>query len=138
MKLPTSTGDLPTSREPWDEDVSYRGVIRKLDVAENLDKAGGQFLKCEIEVTEPEARRGEKIRDNYIAIPMDVDDDMEEKQRRRAMERGVRLGRLSQSAKLNTDDTDDFVGAEVAFTVSNEEYPEGSGQMVPRVKDYLI
>jgi hypothetical protein len=39
---------------------------------------------------------------------------------------------------VGSDDTDDLIGAELQFTITNEEYPEGSGDKRARPKEYLI
>jgi len=138
MRLPVSMGDLPTSREPWDEDITYSGIIRDIKPSASPDKNGNMFFGIKVEVTEPEDRRGQKVTDNYIPVPPEVEGSSTDSERRAAMDVGVRLGRLATAAKINTDDTDDLLGAEIQFTVKNEEYPEGSGQQMPKVLDYMI
>ena len=120
------------------EEGGVRRIVRKADLSETTDKNGNQFLKLQIEVMEPEEFAGKKVFDNYIPIPGEIDPSLSGVRRQRALEVGVRLGRLAASARVKGDDTDDLIGAEVSFTVQNEEYPEGSGTLRSRPKDYLI
>lgn len=138
MRLPVLMGDLPTSREPWDEDLTYAGIIRSIKNSANPDKNGNMFFGISVEVLEPEDRRGQKIGDNYIPLPPEIGPDASDIERRNSLDVAVRLGRLAASAKVAGDDTDDLLGAEVQFTIKMEEFPVNSGQHIPKIADYMI
>lgn len=135
MKLPVSTDQLPLETEPWDDSITYRGVIKAFTIAAKTDKNGNNYGAVEVECLEPEEKRGRKIFDNYVPIPPEIDEGMSDKQRKTSLELGVRLSRLAASAKIVAEDTDDLIGGEISFTVRNDEY---QGRMVPKIAEYLI
>lgn len=145
-KIPVNPMDIPTTQTPMPDNVVYTGIIRVFEMAMNgdqpkLDVNGNQYMKAEIEVLEPAELRGKRIRDNYIGLPGDVAPDMDDLQRKRTMENGVRFACLLESAgyrKPATEiNTDDLIGEQVTFTIKNEEFPKGSRRMVPKINDYL-
>lgn len=137
-EIPINPADLPVETEPLPDDITYEGTISNVGGVA-VDKNGNDYFGIKIEITQPEEWKGRVIGDNYIALPRTPDPDMDARQRRRALESGVRLGRLCRSAKFNPGarpwDTDELVGQEVTFTVRNDEY---QGRLVPKVNDYLI
>ena len=135
MKLPVSTDQLPLETEPWDDTLTYRGIIKAFNIAVKTDKNGNNYGSVEIEVTEPEERRGRKVPDNYVPIPPELTPSMSDTMRKMALELGTRLGRMAASCKIVAEDTDDLIGGEVQFTVKNEEY---QGRLLPKVAEYLI
>ena len=135
MKLPVSTDQLPLETEPWDDSITYRGLVQAFNIASKTDKNGNVYGSVEVEVLEPEEKRGRKILDNYVPIPEGIDDSMNDKQKKATLELGVRLSRLAASAKIVAEDTDDLVGGEISFTIRNDEY---QGRLNPKIADYLI
>lgn len=131
LRVPGSA--LPTISEDVPEDRPFEAIIKDLTVADNTDKRGHEFLKAQLELVDADWK-GKIVFDNYIPIPTEE----EYAAGGRALEVGVRLGRLFAAAKCDSDDTDDLIGRTVQITVKNEEYPEGSGRKVPRVQDYYI
>jgi hypothetical protein len=136
-EIPINPMDLPTEAEPLDDSLTYIGTITK--VGEGVDKNGDSYISVQAEISDPDEVSGRKIHDNYIRLPMAVTDSMNAKQRKMAMESGVRLGRLCRSAEFKPGDrswnTDELVGHEIKFTVKNEEY---QGRMIPKINEYVF
>ena len=141
MKIPVNPVDIPTTVTPLQDNIVYTCIVRVFEMADKLDKNGNQYMKAELEIVEPADYRGKKLKDNYIGLPGTVMPDMDDRQRRMAMENGVRFACLLESAgvrKSNPDfDTDNVIGEQVTVTIQNEEFPKGSGRYIPRVRDYL-
>lgn len=137
-EIPVNPMDLPTETEPMDDTATYKGTISKVG-GSAFDKNNHEYFGLSVEVVEPEEWKGRIVPDNYIPLPYAVDPQMDAKQRRRALESGIRLGRLCRSAKFNPGgrkwNTDELLGLEVSFTIRNEEY---QGSLRPKVSDYLI
>ena len=139
FRIPLAVDDLPTDTEPLDPSLVYTGTIKTLIKTDKVDKQGGQFLKGSVTITEPEEWSGKVAFDNYIPLPMEITSDMNDKERRLAKERGVKLGRLSASAKMKGQPhLSEYLDREVQFTIRNQEYPEGSGRMTSSIQDYLV
>lgn len=140
-KIPVDTGSLPTQFEPLDEGLTYSVVVRGLTL-EGPDKNGDNYLSGRYEVLQPEEWRGRNIFDNYIGLPHELLPTMGDVERRRALEKGVRLGQFAKCFKVPSDpdgfDTEACLGLEGEVTVRNEEYPENSGRITSRVGEYLI
>jgi hypothetical protein len=138
-EIPINPLDLPTEAEPLDETITYTGTISRIVNPDGVDKNGNAFFGISVEITDPEEVQGRKIGDNYIQLPLSVTPTMDGKARKRAMESGIRLGRLCRSAKFEpgnrTWDTDELVGLAIRFLVRNDEY---QGRMVPKISDYTF
>jgi len=147
--IPITPGQLPTKLEPMDDGATYRGVIREMVKADDPDKNGRRFFKINsIEVLEPLQWKGRSTSDNYICIPFSDTDkpsfhEMNEFEKAREMEKGVRLAQLCQSSKVDGVTIDEltpdiFVGKEISFTIKNEEYTEESENYISKVDRYLF
>jgi hypothetical protein len=136
-EIPINPMDLPTETEPLDDSLTYTGTIVK--VGEGTDKNGDAYISIQAEIEDPLDLKGRKLSDNYIRLPQAVTATMDAKQRKAAMESGVRLGRLCRSAQFKPGDrswhTDELVGHEIRFTVKNEEY---QGRLIPKINEYLF
>lgn len=136
-EIPVNPMDLPTEAEPFDDAITYRGTIEK--IGSDIDKNGDTYLNIEVSVTEPEELAGRKIFDPYIGLPRAVEPGMDAKARRRALESGVKLGRLCRSANFKPTgskwDTDELIGAEIKFMIRNEEY---QGRVRPKINEYVF
>ena len=137
-EIPVNPLDLPTDTEPMPDDLTYTGTIIKVG-GSAFDKNGDEYFGIQVEVDEPAEWKGQKIDDHYIRLPSTVEPDMDARSRRRAMESGVKLGRLCRSAAFNPGanrwHTDDLIGSEVKFTVRNDKY---QGRLVPKIVDYML
>ena len=135
--IPVNVDDLPTDYDPLPDDISYRGVIRSLEI-KGPDKNGDDYLKVSLEVTEPEEWAGRRTTDNYIGIPGDLD-ALSGPALRQAREKGVRLARFIKAFKIPYSskgiDTDAAIGCEGAFTVKVEMYQD---RPMSKPNDYLI
>lgn len=138
-KIPINISDIPTEETPMEEGIVYKGFCKALALSDNPDKNGIMFLKARHEVTEPDDYRGKVVFDNYIPIPTEVDSAMDARSRQRAMESGIRLGRMLRSMGITGSsdgfDTEEAIGREVTFMIKNEEF---NGRNIPRVSEYLI
>ena len=138
-KIPINVGDIPTEETPMDEALVYKAFCKSLVMNDNPAVNGLYFLKAKYEVTEPDDYRGKVVMDNYIPIPPEVDASMDTKSRQRAMEAGIRFGRMMRSMGIAETpdgfDTEEAIGKELSFMIRNEEY---QGRMIPRVHEYLI
>lgn len=122
-RIPVNPASLPTEQVKVPENVIYTAIIKELNESDKLDKNGDKFLKLRAELIEPNEWRGKTATDNWIPI------------------NDFRLGRLMQSCGHKHDvpefDTDDLLGESIYITVTNEEFPAGSGRFTIRVNDYL-
>jgi len=147
--IPLTPSDLPSKLEPMDDDGVYRGVIRDMVKNDEPNKSGRRYFKItSIEVLEPLKWKGRNTSDNHIEIPFSDENrpsfhEMNEFERAREAERGIRLNNLCRAAKVEgiTIDSlapENFVGKEIQFTIRNDEYPEGSENYISKVDRYLF
>lgn len=134
--IPVDPDSLPTSYAVMDETMVYTGFIHEANLAE--DKNGKPYLAVNIEVTQPEEWVGKRVNDNYLPIPGAVTPQMKAGERRQVEERGVRFARFCKAFNPPRPvNTETMLGATGKFTIRNEEFPEGSGEMRPRVSGYV-
>lgn len=137
-EIPINPMDLPVETEPLDDTLTYHGTITKVG-GSAFDKNGDEYISIQAEISEPDDLKGRKVGDNYIPLPREVRPDMDSRARRRAMEAGVRLGRLCRSAGFNPGprkwNTDELIGSEISFSIRNDEY---QGRLVPKINDYFF
>lgn len=138
-EIPINVEDYPTSPTPLDEALSYTTVIRELRIS-GPDRNNNDFLSVRLEVVQPIEWAGRNIMDNYICIPPKITPQMSLAERRKAEDQGVRLRRFVECFKVPTKplSTEKALGLTGVVTAKNEEWPEGSGNLRPKVADYYV
>lgn len=150
-QIPTNAEDLPIDTVPMDDSKVYVGELRKFTCAMKLDKRGGMYASIQIEVTEGEFE-GRTVMMNYLALPMKIDPDATRAERIKALDRAVTFGRFSKAFKVKgtipyadglegaqgwNNWMETFLGNGGKFTISNQEYPEGSGRIRSGIADFV-
>lgn len=148
MIIPIDMDEVPTSRRPLDESLTYRVVIRDIGVAPKKDKNGQQYLKVDTEVLVPDEWKGRHVGDNYVRIP-ETEKQLEERlgrkpnswEKQNSLEDATKLARLVKCFKVPYTsaglELEKAKGREGMITIKNEEFPEGSGEFNSKVRDYL-
>jgi len=153
-QIPVGSGDLPIDTPPMDESQVYTGSLMRVTLSPKLDKRGGMFSAVQVEVLEGDFE-GFTVMQNYLPLPVAVDESMPKAERLRAMARGVSFERFcrafgikgampiprlgdSESCTAWQDWIATFYGNNGKFTVKNQEFPEGSGRQRSGVSDYVF
>lgn len=139
-KIPVGVDDLPTQFEALDEGQIYHVLLREVRLSEEPDKNGNAFLtNVQCEVVEPVEFKGRRVFDSYIQIPGRLTLDMDDGERHRNAQGGIRLARFVKCFKIpyraDGFNTEDGIGQEGDITVKNEIF---NGRLIPKVNDYLI
>lgn len=138
MLIPVDPGNLTTEYQPCDDGIPYEVMIKSIDMANEPDKNGNNFLKAQYSVIAPEEWRGRIIFDNYIPLPGAITPSMNSAERRQAQDLGVRFARLAKCFNIDLAagfDTGLALGKFGHVTIKNEEF---EGRVASRVKDYLF
>jgi hypothetical protein len=137
--IPVNPEDYPTDFEPLDESITYKVVLRALDFASKLDKNGNEYLNGVVEVVEPEAFAGVRLRIPYIGMPIPITSDMNEGERFRARRSGMMLAQVCKcfdiQSTANGIDTDAALGNTGWIAVEGEVY---QGRKQTRIKEFLF
>lgn len=154
--VPRNPDDIPTQFEVIPDDTQVKCVIREAKLADKLDKRDNGYAIFEYEVMSPPEWEGRKLTDNYVGFPDPESPTMSASQRRRAMEKGIRLSQIIHSFNVPTDGVtpenpidlsnevekdeingwlQNFVGCEGEMSVSVDVY---QGRPNNKIKMYLL
>lgn len=135
--IPVDPSQYPTEYEPIDVEV-VRVEILKFEEAPKPDKNNNPYLYLETEVVEPEDWRGRRLTDNYVAIPQPITEDMDDRERRRARESGIKFAQICAcfgiSAGADGVNLEDAVGKQGDVQLTLDEY---KGRKMNRIRTYL-
>lgn len=138
MKIPVNPEFLTTEYSPCDDSIPYEVMIRKMELNNEPDKNGNQFLKAQYTIVSPEEWKDRVIFDNYIVVPEEPTPNMSSAERRMMQDQGVRFMRFAKCFKIDLAegfDTGEVLGKFGHVTIKNDEY---EGRISSRVKEYLF
>lgn len=136
--IPVDPSDVPTSLTPLPESDAFDVILREA-TGPHVDKNEDEYISARFEVYEPSEWSGRIVMDNYIRLPGEVTPTMSGTERRMALEKGVRFAQFCACLKFKggPDGVEISPGATGKILIASQEYPEGSGQMMAKVKTYL-
>lgn len=152
--IPTDPDSLPLEYEVVPDETLVRGVIREFKVAEKTDKNGKHYGSLTWEVITPIEYEGRQLTDNYVGFQDEIDPTMNDGQKRRSLEKGIKFNRICAcvglkpsmipSNPITTPDeldevnqflADEFIGQEGDFNVYIDTY---KGRKNNKIRDYFL
>jgi hypothetical protein len=145
--IPIDMDNVPTSQSPLDESLTYRVVLRRIDLSPKTDKNGDKYYRVDTEVISGEYK-GRHVGDAYIRHPITrgmlrdmLKREPNDSEMREASDKGVRFAQLVKCFSVPYTsqgiDPEHGIGREGNVTIKNEEFPVGSGELRSRVNVYM-
>jgi hypothetical protein len=145
--IPIDMDQVPTSQSPLDESLTYRVILRGIDMSPKSDKNGDKYYKVKCEVVSGEYK-GRPVGDPYIRKPIPrgelkqiLGHEPSDSEMREASDKGVRFAQLVRCFAIPYTaqgiDVAHGVGREGNVTIKNEEYPLGSGELRSKINVYM-
>lgn len=129
--------DVPNDYTPLDDSLVYGVRIVDAQLRHSRDE-GNPYISVHLTVTDPPEWAGKDIYDNRLALPGRTLPTDTASERRRKLERGVRLKQFMAAFKLGWGpegfSTEDWSGAEARCTIRNEEFND---QVTSRPRKYF-
>lgn len=152
--IPINASDLPINAPTLEDDLIYEGTLEKVAIALKLDKNDNIYCSVKCSIVNNDVYEGLDVTLNYLRLPIPIAPDAGKKLRVRAQVHNAPFGRFVKAFKLKgvvpevndvrnneqrekfTQWIESFYGNQGAFSVSNEEFPVGSGRMSSKIKDF--
>jgi hypothetical protein len=150
-QIPINPGDYPIDSVALDESEVYTVELKRIGLATKFDKGGYLYCNLLTEVVGGDYE-GKPLSANYIPLLVPINEDMTKGERIKAQDKSVAFARFARAFKIDNAPivespadqerfnqwADMHIGKTGKVTISNQEFPEGSGRMRSSIKDFVV
>ena len=154
--IPVNPSDLPTERVTLPDDRLWKGSLEKVTLALKLDKNDHMYVAVRCAIVQNEDYEGMMVERNYLALPIGVPPNASNKVKFYLQNHNQQFAIFAQSFKINkilpvimdirdnearakfAEFWEQFYGNVGTFSIENSEFPEGSGRITSKIKEFVI